>query len=135
MAILDVNFSPSSRQLRQFGLVCLAALPLIAWLWTRSLPAVGWAGGAGLLLCVAGFVAPQVLKPVFLGLTLITLPIGLVVGELTMLLLYFGLFLPMALVFRLTGRDSLMRRHRADAETFWNERQSPRNVRNYYHQF
>ena len=135
MAMFDVNFNPTNRQLRQFGAICLVALPFVAWLWTDNVVIAGWAGAVGLVLCGIGLVAPRSLRPVFLGLTIVTLPIGLVAGEAAMLLIYFGLFLPMAIVLRMAGRDSLSRRSQAGKKTFWQERKQPTSVRNYYHQF
>ena len=135
MAIFDVNFNPTNRQLRQFGTICLLALPLVAWLWTRNAAIVGWAGAAGLALCGVGRVAPKFLRPVFLGLTVVTLPIGLIAGEVAMLLIYFGLFLPMSIVFRMTGRDSLGRRSQPSEKTFWRERKQPSGPGSYYLQF
>ncbi len=135
MALFDVNFNPTNRQLRQFGTICLLALPLIAWLWTRSAVITGWAGAAGLALCGTGRVAPTVLRPVFLGLTIVSLPIGLIAGEVAMILIYFGLFVPMSIVFRISGRDSLGRRSQPSEKTFWRERRKPRGAHSYYHQF
>jgi hypothetical protein len=135
MAMFDFNFSPSNRQLRQFGAVCMVAVPLVTWLWTGDAVIVGWAAGVGVTLCGIGFASPQTLKPVFVGLTIATMPIGLVVGELAMLLLYFGVFLPMSIVLRIVGRDSLRRRSPVTGKSFWQERKIPTSVRNYYHQF
>ncbi len=135
MAILDFNFNPSHRQLRQFGAICLVAVPLVAWLWTGNAVIVGWAAVVGFVLCGTGLFVPGFLKPLFLGLTIITLPIGLVVGEAAMLLIYFGVFLPMSIVLRIVGRDSLRRRSQAGEESHWQQRKQPTGVRNYYHQF
>ena len=134
MALIDFNRNPTDRQLRQFGAICIIALPLLIWLWTRNNLWTGYAGIAGLSLCGTGLFAPRLLKPVFLGLTIVTLPIGLVVGELAMLTIYLGLFLPMAILFRLIGRDSLDRRTRDSRKTYWNARQQPANARKYYQQ-
>lgn len=135
MALLDFNFNPSHRQLRQFGAVCTVALPLATWAWTKDLSAVAWAAGIGALLCGIGYVLPRLLKPIFVGLTIVTIPIGLVVGELAMLLIYFGLFLPMAIVFRMLGRDALDRRTaKPDSTTLWKPRSSPSSIRKYYQQ-
>lgn len=135
MALLDFNFHPTNRQLRQFGAVCTVALPLVTWLWTKNPQAAGWAAGIGFLLCGVGLVLPRLLKPVFVGLTIATIPIGLVVGELAMLLIYFGLFLPMAILFRMIGRDSLDRRTvSTDSATFWKPRSAPSSIRKYYQQ-
>lgn len=135
MAIVDINFNPSHRQLRQFGVVCLIALPLLTWLWTADTTWTGRAAAAGGVLCGTGLIAPAFLRPVFLGLTIITLPIGLVAGEIAMLLLYFGVFLPMSVILRLAGRDSLQRQHQPDRKTYWQSRKQSTSVRSYYHQF
>jgi len=135
MAMFDFNFNPSNRQLRQFGAICLIAVPLVAWLWTNSVLIAAWAGAVGVALCCIGFFAPKLLRPVFVGLTIVTMPIGMVVGEVAMLVLYFGVFLPMSLVLRIVGRDSLRRRSQTNRESFWQERKTSTSIRNYYHQF
>lgn len=135
MALLEMNLQPSDRQLRQFGMLSLALMPFIAWLWTASLTAFAWAFGVGLILCGLGLWRPGLLKPVFLGLMFVTLPIGLVVGELAMLLIYLGLFLPMAVVFRMLGRDALQRKLTKGNDTFWQPRPQPAGSRSYFRQF
>ena len=135
MALFHNNFNPSDRQLFQFGCICLIASPLIAWFWTRSAEVVSWAGIGGAVLFGIGCVSPVFLRPVFAGMMIITLPIGLVAGEVAMLLIYFGLFVPMAIALRIMGRDSLNRRFRRTELTFWRERKQPRSARAYYHQF
>lgn len=134
MALLEINTNPSDRQLRQFGVICVAAAPLIVWLWTRSLPATTWAAVVGAVCGGLGLLAPRTLKPVFVGLCVLTIPIGLVVGELMMGLIYFGMFLPMAIVFRILGRDALQRRVRENVSSFWQKRVQPSSVRRYYRQ-
>jgi hypothetical protein len=89
--------------------------------------------GAGLGLL--GILAPRVLKPVFLGLVLISFPIGLIIGEMILLMIFVGVFLPMALLFRIIGRDVLRRRMTAESETFWVPRSGPSNVRRYFQQY
>ena len=135
MALMNFISNPTNRQLRQFGVVGLVVLPSVTWLWTLDLVAVCWAGAAGLGACGIGFVAPTILKPVYLGLTIATMPIGLILGEVVMLLIYFGLFLPMSIVFRIIGRDALKRRTQNGEESFWQKKKRPTSVRNYYHQF
>lgn len=134
MALFEINTQPTDHQLRQFGLICVAAFPLIAWIWFVSTAVIATAALVGAVLGLIGLAAPRYLKPVFIGLILITMPIGLVVGELMMLLIYFGVFLPMALAFRIIGRDALQRRVSTDAKSFWKPRVPPRSVRKYYQQ-
>lgn len=135
MAVFDVNFNPSDRQLRQFGAVCLVALPLLAWSFYRNLEVSGWAAVSGLALFVSGCIAPKLLRPAFLGLTIITLPIGLIVGEAVMLLIFFGLFLPMSVLFRIAGHDFRGCSNLRSTETCWRERKQPRSAGSYFHQF
>jgi hypothetical protein len=134
VALFEINTSPSDRQLRQFGLICVVAAPLVVWLWTRSLPVVAWGCAIGTVCGVMALLAPRLLKPVFVGLSVLTIPIGLIVGELMMLMIYFGMFLPMAIVFRILGRDALQRKLPENASSFWQKRAQPSGVRRYYRQ-
>jgi hypothetical protein len=48
--------------------------------------------------------------------------------------LFYGLFTPIAWLFRLMGRD-VLRRRRADAATYWKPKPQAPNVRSYLRQF
>lgn len=135
MAVLRINTNPSRRQLRQFGLLCVVLLPLIAWVWGGSGSIVLMTALLGAGLGLLGLFAPQRLKPVFVGLVLVTFPVGVVFGELILLMIFVGVFLPMALLFRIIGRDVLQRRMSAESETFWVPRRAPANVRRYFQQY
>ena len=135
MAVFRINTTPGNRQLRQFGLLCIVLLPAIAWVWGGSSSTIGAAALIGAGLGVLGILAPGLLKPVFVGLVLVSFPVGLIVGELILLMIFAGVFLPMALLFRLIGRDVLQRRMNAESETFWVPRSAPTNVRRYFQQY
>lgn len=135
MAMFRINTSPGTRQLRQFGLLCIVLLPTIAWLWGGSRSTIGAAALIGMGLGFLGIVAPGALRPFFLGMVLVSFPIGLVIGELILLMIFVGVFLPMALLFRITGRDVLRRRMTPESETFWVPRSAPRHVRRYFQQY
>ena len=107
MKLVEMNWNPTDRQLRQFGLIALVALPLLGWLWRLPTGGIVGFGVAGLLAGTAAGIYPRALKYPFVGLTLATLPIGLVVGEVAMLLVYLGIFTPVGWGFRLCGRDAL----------------------------
>ncbi|MGN6544172.1 MAG: hypothetical protein ACTHK7_03925 [Aureliella sp.] len=84
-----------------------------------------------ILLALAGWAYPLVMKPLYVGLALLAYPIGLVVGELVMLAVYFGLITPIALVFRFTRRDALERKIDRDAQTYWRVKRQPDSVTSY----
>jgi hypothetical protein len=74
-------------------------------------------------------------SPVFTGWMILAFPIGWTVSRLTAALLFYGLFTPLGLFFRLTGRDVLTRRHRPDRSTYWQPKPVASDVRRYFHQF
>ncbi len=134
MKLVEINWNPTNRQLRQFGIICLFALPLAGWLWVGSLATVRFLALAGLVLAIAGITLPKTVKPVFLALMIVARPIGAVIGELAMLLIYFGVFLPFGLVFRLGKRDALRLTLDREAETYWQSKSQPDEVAGYYRQ-
>jgi hypothetical protein len=134
MPLFELNRQPTTRQLRQFGAMCLVALPLVGWLWGGSGLTLGILAAIGLVLAALGGVAPRALAPVFVGLSLVTIPIGLVIGELILLMIYFGLLLPIGLAFRLIGRDALELTVDRSAPTYWRMKRQPDDVARYYRQ-
>jgi hypothetical protein len=135
MKLVEINWSPTDGQLRQFGIICLFALPFLGWLWSAGPQTVTWLGGAGLILAICGLFLPRLLKPVFVGLMLLVLPIGMVVSELAMVLIYFGVFLPIGLSFTLMRRDALKRNLDCSKASYWEEKKAPLSILNYYRQW
>src|SRR5262249_28692282 len=131
----------SDRQLRQFGLISSVGLPLAGWLLSGA-PRLPWSPlrvevYVGLLVlgvaaAIIGWLRPRWLKPVFLALSLAAFPIGLVVGEVVLALIYFVVFTPVALVFRLIGRDVLHRRFDRAASTYWQDKEQPKGASSYF---
>jgi hypothetical protein len=142
--LVKMTWNPSKRQLRQFGACALLALPLLGWLvlgrtspagWTTAQTAVfGVFVGLGLLGGLLALLWPKALKPAFVALTLATMPIGIVVGELVLLLIYFAVFTPVALLFRLIGRDALERRFKPEQVSYWTPKTQATDVRQYFRQ-
>jgi hypothetical protein len=71
----------------------------------------------------------------FVGLSLATAPIGLVLGEVPTLAMYFGVVAPIGFVLRATGHDPLERRFRPDAQSYWTHKRPARNAASYLRQF
>ncbi|MEM7476533.1 MAG: hypothetical protein AAF483_16215 [Planctomycetota bacterium] len=134
MSLVEVNWQPADRQLRQFGLVCFIALPMVAWIWGASALWIGILAAVAALIAIGGFVAPQLLKPIFLALMIITIPIGMVVGELAMMFIYFLVFLPLGLVMRMAGRDALQLRIKKETSSYWETKKKPKSAASYYQQ-
>jgi hypothetical protein len=129
-----MNWNPTPRQLRQFGLAALVCLPALGGSWHAPWPVIAGLAAIGGLLAVLAMLRPSWVRPVFLGMCLVTLPIGMVVSEVVLLLTYCTLFVPLGLAFRLMGRDPLQRRFEPGSPSYWQPRPRPRGAESYLRQ-
>jgi hypothetical protein len=134
----DIPFSPPERMLRQFAGLWLAFFGgFAAWQGlVRGRP-----GLAASLAVVAvavgglGLARPAMIRPVFVGWMVLAFPVGWTVSLLLMGLVYFTLFVPVGLAFRLAGRDALRLRPGPGLSTYWVPRPDAPDVRRYFRQF
>ena len=52
-----------------------------------------------------------------------------------LLVMYYGVITPVALLFRIQGRDLLRRKRLPSETTFWAPKQTPQDVRSYFRQY
>lgn len=133
--MLKVDFNPPRKQLAQFGLIALFGFPLIGFVIRASFD-LPWTVfyvllGVGIATFAASLIDAQLVRPVFIGLMLIAIPIGLVISFTMMVLIYYLLFTPVGLIFRLFGRDPLVKRPDASLPTYWHVREEPRGAASY----
>ena len=148
MALMEIDWNPDRGKLRGFGWICLVAFGVFGtWIYFRhsiaflsfsvrsatNVAYVLWTL-AGLCAVLAG-AAPLALKPLYVGLTAITLPIGFVVSYVMLGMLFYLVITPVGLVMRLFGRDPLCRTLEPAAKTYWVRRNPTSDVRRYYRQF
>ena len=134
MPLIDINRNPTDRQLRQFGVIGLFFLPLMGWLWGGTEIVVGTLAGLGATIALTSLVRPVLVKPLFVGLSLLTAPIGIVVGELLLILIFLGVFLPLGLMFRVARRDALQLKFDRGKDSYWQPKPSARSTSSYFHQ-
>lgn len=137
MAMMEINWNPSRKELRQFGYLCLLFFGgLAAWRWwghgltlgVELLAAAAVAGG------VLGAVAPQALKWVFVGWIVAVFPIGWTVSHLLLGSIYFLVLTPIGLLLRALGHDPMNRTFDRSARSYWTtHEQAP--VARYFRQF
>jgi hypothetical protein len=139
MALMEIEWHPSDRQLRVFGVAGLPASILAAlilhFLWGTS-----WLGAlavvaAGTAIFLCSLLSQAVTRILYVSLTLVAMPIGVVVSFVLLAVFYFLLLTPLALVFRLIGRDSLCRRYEPQAQSYWAKHKPSDNMERYLHQF
>jgi hypothetical protein len=99
------------KQLRQFaGIWFPAFCALVGWSVARKTGhwhevEVGWAIAG--VISIAGLVCPPLIRPIFVGLILLTYPIGWVVSHVLLGLIFYGIVTPIGIILRLTGHDPL----------------------------
>ena len=83
-----------------------------------------------------GLVAPAAIKPVYMAWMVVAFPIGWTVSKVVLAAMLYLVFTPLALVFRLMGRDALdMRLRRPAGESYWKAKPSARSGDEYLRQF
>jgi saxitoxin biosynthesis operon SxtJ-like protein len=133
----DIPFSPPPRTLRQFAALCLAVFGGLS-LWQalargNAMLAVVFAAAA-LSIGPLGLFRPQTVRWVYVGWMVAAFPIGWTISQLLLLVFYFGILTPVAIVFRLAGRDPLCRREPKNQATYWVEKPTSDDVRSYFRQ-
>jgi hypothetical protein len=134
----DISFAPPSRTLRQFaGLWLLFFIGLACWhgfVTGNRTTAIVFAALA-LAVGPLGLVRPQTIRLLFVGSMILTFPIGWVVSRILLAFLFYGVFTPVGLVFKLLGRDSLARRYQPNKDTYWAPKVLTTDARSYFRQF
>jgi hypothetical protein len=134
----DLPLSPPARTLRQFaGLWLLFFLMLACWQGlVRGNTTLGWIlAGVGVVAGLPGLLRPELVRYLFVGSLIVTFPIGWVVSFVLLAVLFYGLFTPLSLGFRLFGRDPLALRRRDAGQTYWTAKPAAVNVQSYFNQY
>jgi len=109
--MIAIQWNPSTKQLRQFaGIWFPAFCGLVGWSigqktghWSEV--EIGWVLAG--LLSGGGLVLPALMRPIFVGLILLTFPIEWVVSHLLLGLIFYGVVTPIGLILRISGHDPL----------------------------
>jgi hypothetical protein len=145
--LVELNLNPDRKTLRQFGVIAFVGfgvLALLAYyeklifafgLGDARLTVVGVLVGIGTLALFFSLVFPKANHFLYVGLTLLAFPIGFVLSYVIMGTLYFLIIGPIALLFRLFGRDSMHRRYDPNAPSYWADAKPPRDKESYFHQY
>jgi hypothetical protein len=133
----DIPFRPSSRTLRQFaGLWIVFFAGLACWEYFRHGRDAFALALLILAFCVGpiGLIKPQWLRPIFVGWMCLAFPVGWVISHVVLAFLFYGILLPLGIVFRLIGRDVLTLRRNPAQTTYWSHKNMPSDVRSYFRQ-
>jgi hypothetical protein len=114
MGLIKINDNPSTRELRQFAGIWFPLLwvvvAVLVYMSTQStitsavLVVLGATAGA------VGYVKPAFIHPIYLLWMYAAFPIGWTLSHVVLLVIFYGIFTPVAFVMRLVGYDPMHRR-------------------------
>ena len=139
MKLVDINFKPTQEELLKFGktmIIGFAVFAAIAYFIFHKPLVAGILLGFGILSFILsrfGKAAILVYIP-WMGFALV---MGTIVSNLILAILFFGIITPIALVFKLIGRDSMNRGFTRKEESYWQNAENRDNhgVEEYQKQF
>ncbi len=145
--LIQLDFRPDARQLRQFGLIAFVVLDLLAAIVyfrgtlfgievgasARPLAAALFTVGA--VSALFSFLWPRGNRPLFVALSVVAFPIGFVVSHIVLAVLFFGILTPVGLALRLLGRDLLDRGFESEKKSYWVDLPQSVQKRDYFRQF
>ena len=136
MSLFEIDYRPARKALRTFGVAAAVLLGMAAVLiWARSPTAAIALGVAAIGSAGMAIARPEALRWPFVGLSLVTWPIGLAVSWVVLAVLYYLVITPVGLVMRLFGRDALARQFDRFAATYWTERRPVEDPGRYFRQY
>lgn len=139
MAIAEINWNPTTRDLRQFGMIWLPALLALVGVMTfhyaESVSTSVALAALALVTGVTAYLRPEAMRPIFLGMMGITFPIGWVVSHAIFLVVFYFVVTPIGLLMRLAGRDALERKLDHTASTYWQPYNQETSRTRYLRQF
>jgi hypothetical protein len=146
--MIAIEWKPEARTLRLFGVGSGLILALLgAWVFFRqsifmislSEPMAHHVGVglwiAGVVFFLAGMVWAKVLWPIYIGMNVVAFPIGMVVSHVILFVVFYFIFTPIGLFFRLIGRDAMHRTFDPAATTYWTDHEPHPPARRYFRQF
>ena len=145
--LVEINFNPDTKTLRQFGVIAFVGFGILGalayyeklicsfGLGEARMPLVMTFAALGTIAALFSLVAPRANRVLYVGLTLLAFPIGFVLSYVIMGTLFFLIIGPIAVIFRLLGRDPMHRGYERSAPTYWLEAPPARDKESYFHQY
>jgi len=145
--LVEISLNPDRKTLRQFGVIAFFGFGVLAalayyerlifsfGLGEARVPLAMTFAALGTIAALLSLVAPKANRVLYVGLTLLAFPIGFVLSYVIMGTLFFLVIGPIAVLFRLFGRDPMHRGYDPSATTYWLEARPPRDKESYFHPY
>ena len=138
MALIEINKSPSPRELTWFGILLGLFFTVVGSLiWFRferpMLAYTLWGTGTGIVLLYWALLPLR--RLFYLGWMYAFFPIGWLVSHLLLGGVYYGLLTPIGLIMRAAGYDPMQGHFEPDSKTYWTKHPSGQDASRYFRQF
>jgi hypothetical protein len=133
----EIPWQPPASTLRWFAaiwLIWFVGLGYVSWVYRENITAAIILIAIALTIGSAGLIRPSAIRIVFVTSIVVTFPIGWVISRLLLSLVFYCLFTPLGLFFRLIGRDVLGKRLMFESRSYWSEKKDSNDLRSYFHQ-
>ena len=138
MALVDINWNPSRKDLRIFSLLLIVFGAIVGgWLWSRNAESLfgkvlllGGIGVGGVGAC-----CPRIMRPLYVTWMSLAFPIGWTVSHVMMAATFYLVITPIGLIMRLCGRDPMQRRIDRQAKSYWAKKPATRDLKSYFRQY
>ena len=136
--MIEINRKPSNRELGWFGLIVLVFFGVVGAIAFFKFSAatvayVLWSVGAGLTLLF--YAIRPIRGPFYLAWMRLFFPIGWTVSTGVLVVLYYGVVTPIALLMRIVRYDPMKRRPDPTATSYWTEHRTGGDPSRYLRQF
>ncbi len=138
MAVVDIKWNPSRKELRVFAVLQVVFFAVIATVvYNKSglttLPTAIVSVSA--VVGVIGFFVQPFMRAIYVVWMLAVWPIGLVVSHVVLAVVFYLVLTPIGIIMKLCGRDPMERKFDENASTYWIPRQQETGTRRYFRQF
>jgi hypothetical protein len=139
MALLEVNWNPTPRQLRSFAGIWLplflaavgAGIGYRSGVWATA--ALLWI--AALVIAFLGLMRPTLARPIYVVWMAAVYPIGWTISHALLAVLYFLVLTPIGLCMHACGYDPMRRRFDKSCPSYWEPHTPPDKMDSYFQQF
>lgn len=137
MSLVRINRHPAPRQLWVFAAAWTVFVGVAGWLqWLEERPNVALACAiAAVLVPAIGVVWREGLRRFYVALMLVTFPIGWVVSNVVLAVLFFGVLTPIGFILRLRRHDPMQQTDAARADSYWHRRNANPPAASYFRQY
>ena len=147
MAIVDINWNPTRKELRWFAGLLIIFCGIVAWMVDKSSQSVASTlpqtippfaiaiAVAGAVIGITGLTRPDWVRYVYVAWMVAVSPIAFVVSNLIVAIVFYLVVAPIGFAMKLVRRDTLHLEFHNETNSYWQEKQMPKEPRRYFRQY